>query len=434
MDWHEKYADKIVSAEEALMHIKPGENVVPADFCAEPDYLMTKLAEVAPKLGGKIKTTHGGNVGAEHHLDEGMEKYIDMNILCCVPKSRQVLDEHRGMYTPCYFHQWPRLLGKGGPQQADVALVSLSEPDENGMCSMSVSADYTHYLPDIARLTIGMVNKEVPWIESNLVSIDKIDYLVEHDEPVVKLLDSVPGEKEEKIAKNVLPLIHDGDCIQIGRGKLPDYVMSQLMDRKHLGIHSEMISDGVMKLMKAGVVDNSMKQVHPGKTVCCMVAGSAELYDWVDHNPDIDLLPVDFTNDPFIIAQNDNVVSLNSALEVDLLGQVCCEMIGPRQFTGIGGFTDFVRGAQESKGGRVIIALSATNSKGTISRIVPTITPGAATAATRWDADYIVTEYGVAHLWGRSNQERAEAIISIAHPDYRDNLRKVAIERGLIRE
>lgn len=432
MDWKKKYADKIVSVEEAMSHIRPGENVVPADFCAEPEYLMKGLAEAAPHLGG-IRVTTPGNVGSEPHLQPGMEKYIDINTLCCVPVTRQAILDSRSTYTPCYFHQWPKLLAKGGPQAVDVALISLSEPNEEGICSFGVSADYTCYLPDNARITIAQVNKNVPWLESNTVSLDKIDYLVLHDEPLVVLQDSVPGPKEEAIARNVLPLIEDGACLQIGRGKLPDYVMSQLMDRKDLSIHSEMISDGVMKLMKAGVVTNKNKKVKPGKTVCSMIAGSAELYEWVDHNPDIEILPVDFTNDPFVIAQNDNVISLNSGIEVDLLGQVVCDMIGPKQYTGVGGFTDFVRGAQESRNGKVIIAFSAAAAGGKVSRIVPHITDGAAAGALRWDANYVVTEYGVAQLWGRSNAERVEQLIGIAHPDFRDELRQAAIDRHLLR-
>jgi len=431
MDWKEKYADKIVTVEEAMSHIQPGDLVVPADFCAEPCYLMQGLADAAPKLGG-IRVSHGGNVGPQPHVAPGMEKYIDFDCLCAVPVTRKAIAEHRADYLPCFFHQWPRLLGKGGPMQMDVALIQVTEPDENGIVSFGVSSDYTCYMPDVARLTIAQINKNVPWMDGNTCPVEKLDYLVLKDEPVVELLDSVPGEKEQAIAKYVLPLIEDGACLQIGRGKLPDYVMSLLTDRKHLGIHSEMISDGVMKLMKAGAVDNSMKQIHRGKTVCSMIAGSAELYKWVSHNPDIEILPVDYVNDPAIIKQNDNVVSLNSITEIDLMGQAVCDMIGPKQYTGIGGFADFVRGASESKGGKTILAFSSSTGDGKHSRIVATPTPGVAIASTRWDTNYVVTEYGVAQLWGKTNRERAEAMIAIAHPNFRDELRTQAIDLGLI--
>ncbi len=431
MDWKEKYADKIVSVEEAMSHIRKGEHVVPGCFGAEPCYLMQGLTDAAPKIGG-VKVSHGGHVGPEPHLEPGMEKWIKFQCLMAVPKSRAALDEHRADYLPCYFHLWPRLLGKGGPQQVDVALIQVTEPDENGMCSFGVSADYTCYLPDIARITIAQVNKNMPYIKGNTVPVDRLDYLVIKDEPLVILSDSFAGEKEKAIAKYVVPLIEDGACLQLGRGKLPDYVLNELMDRKDLGIHSEMISDGVMKLMKAGVITNANKQFHPGKTVCSMICGSEELYKWSDRNDDIEVLPVDVTNDPFTIAQNDNVVSLNSALQIDLTGQIVCDMIGPRQFTGVGGFTDFVRGAQESKGGKSIVAFASTANKGTISRIVPHISDGSAAAATRFDVNYVVTEYGVAQLWGRTVRERVKAIISIAHPDFRDELTKAAYDMGYL--
>ena len=431
MNWKQKYAHKIMPVDEAMRHIRAGENIIPGDFCAEPEYLLHGLVNNAGDIGG-VRVTHGGNVGSEPHLAPEMKDLIHFNCLCAVPVSARAIEECRADYVPCYFHQWPKLIGKGGPQQCDVAFLQVSEPNEEGICSLGVSSDFTYYLADIARLTIAQVNKHVPWMEDNTISIDKLDCLVLHDEPLVELKDSFAGPKEEAIAQYVLPLIEDGACLQIGRGKLPDYVMGKLIDRKHLGIHSEMISDGVMKLMEAGAVDNSLKKVLPGKTVCSMLAGSAELYRWADRNPNIALMPVDFTNDPFVIAQNDNVVSLNSAIEIDLLGQAVCDMIGPRQFTGVGGFTDFVRGAQRSKGGRTILAFSATSSNGKTSRIVPHVTYGAAVAATRWDTDYVVTEYGIAQLWGKSNRERVEQLINIAHPDFRDELRREAVERKLL--
>ena len=431
MDWKEKYANKIVSADEAMSHVRAGDMVVPADFCAEPCYLMQSLTDNAEKIGG-VRVCHGGNVGPEPHIDPGMEKYIEFDCLCAVPKSRTALDERRADYVPCHFHMWPRLLGVGGPKQMDVALLQVSEPNENGEVSFGVSSDYTCYMPDVARLTIAQVNKNVPWMDGTTCSVDKIDYLVIKDEPLVELMDSVAGPKEEAIAQHVLPLIKDGDCLQIGRGKLPDYVMGKLTDRKHLGIHSEMISDGVMKLMQAGAIDNSRKNIDKGKTVCSMIAGSAEMYKWVSHNPEIAIKPVDYVNDPSIIAQNDNVVSLNSIIEIDLQGQAVCDMMGTRQYTGIGGFADFVRGASESKGGKTILAFSSAAANGTISRIVPTITPGACVASTRWDTNYVVTEYGVAQLWGKTVRERTEAMIAIAHPNFREQLREEAIKMGLI--
>lgn len=423
MSWREKYSEKIVSVQEAMKQIKTGDMIIPGDFGAEPVYLMQAMTQRAKELGG-IRVSHGGNIGPEPHLDEEMKDKIHFECLCAVPKSRKALEENRADFIPCYFHQWPRLMRE--ILKPDVALVQITEPDEEGYASMGISGDFTCLLPSMAKITIAQINRQMPYVANNKIHIDQLDYLVEYDEPMVELTDSFPGEIEKEIGKYVVDLIHDGDCLQLGRGKLPDYVLNLLGDKKDLGIHSEMLSDGVMKLVKAGVITNKYKKVHPGKIVGGFAGGSKEFYEWIDHNDDLLLLPIDYVNDPKVIAQNDNVVSLNSAIEVDLLGQVVADMVGPKQFTGVGGFTDFVRGAFASKGGRTIVAFGSTAKNDTISRIVPTITPGAAIAATRYDVDYIVTEYGVARLWGKTTKERTKAIISIAHPKFRDELREYA--------
>lgn len=429
MDWKERYADKIVPVEQAMKVIRDEDTVIPGDFCAEPVYLLEAMTKRAQELT-RIHILHGGNIGPEPHLAPGMEKHIQFSCLCAVPVSRKALAEKRADFLPCYFHEWPRLFRE--KTRPDVALIQVTEPDENGIVSMGPSGDFTAYLPSLAKATIAQVNRNLPFIKSNTISVDQIDYLVPHDEPMLELMDSFPGEVEKEIAHNVTPLIHDGDCLQIGRGKLPDYVMTQLTDHKDLGIHTEMFSDGAMKLVQAGAINNSRKQFHPGKVVCSFIGGSRELYQWVSGNDCIDLLSVDIVNDPFVIAQNDNVVSLNSAIEVDLLGQAVADMIGDRQYTGVGGFTDFVRGAGASKGGRSIIAFASTSKDGKTSRIVPHVTEGAAVAATRYDVHYVVTEYGVAQLWGKTNRERVKALIAIAHPKFRDSLREYAIEKGLL--
>ena len=429
MDWKEKYADKIVTAEEAMLCIHDGDLIMPADFGSEPVHLVDAMTKRAMELNG-IRVSHGGNVGPEPHLDPEVKDKIHFNCLCAVPKSRQAILEKRADFTPCYFHLWPKLIRE--VLKPDICLIQITEPDENGMASLGISSDFTTHLPQYAKITIAQVNHNMPYIANNLIHVDQIDYLVEYDEPIVELRDSVPGEMEKRIGANVVDLIHDGDCLQLGRGKLPDYVMTMLQDKKDLGIHSEMLSDGVMKLVKQGVITNKYKKIHPGKIVASMLCGSAELYRWADHNDDLLLLPVEEVNDPFVISQNDNVVSLNSAIEVDLLGQVVCDMIGTTQFTGVGGFTDFVRGASRSKGGRTIVAFSSTASHDTISRIVKYVTPGAAVGATRYDVDYIVTEYGVAQLWGKTNAERVEALIAIAHPKFRDELREYAESVNLL--
>ncbi len=433
MDWKKEYSGKIVTAAEALSHVKTGDRVVPGDFCAEPIHLMDALAERAKELGG-IEVVHGGNIGPEPHLEPGMEAYIHFNCLCAVPKSRQVLSEQRGDFTPCYFHEWPKLMRPDGPLPVDVALIQLSSPDENGDCTFGVSVDYTAYLPQVAKLTIAQINSNMPrtFGQHNKVNLSQINWIVPYDEPLVELPGSPEGAIERAISSHIAPLVPDGACLQIGRGKLPDIIMQGLRGKNDLGIHTEMMSTGVMDLMKRGVVTNKYKVVHPGKTVSGFLAGDAEFYQWIHNNPDIELWPIDHVNDPFIISQNPNVVSINSAIEVDLTGQVVAETIGTKQFTGVGGFTDFVRGARRSKGGKTIITFASVTGGGKISRIVPCVTPGASVTATRFDVDYIVTEYGVAQLWGKTTRQRVEALISVAHPGFRESLMDYAKKAKLL--
>lgn len=422
-----KYLEKIVTAKQAMQYIKNGDRIVPGDFCAEPVHLMDEFAKRAKELNG-VKIVTGGNIGPEPHLEPGMEKYIQFNCLCAVPKSRKAILEGRCDYTPAFFHEWPRLFQKDGPLPVDVALVQLSVPDENGDCTFGISVDYTSYLPKVANITIAQINKNMPKINGPTINLSEIDFIVEYDEPIVELPKAPATDIDMAIGKLIEPLIPDGATLQIGRGKLPDAIMELLKHKNDLGVHSEMVADGVMELMKLGVVNNSAKKIHKGKTIATFLSGTKEFYDWADGNQDIELFPVDYVNDPFVVAQNPNMISINSAIEIDLTGQVVAEMVGPMQFTGIGGHTDHVRGARRSKGGKTIIAFPSTTSNGKISKIVPTITPGAAVGDTRFDVDYIVTEYGVAQLWGKNNRERVEQIINIAHPKFRDELLEKAKE------
>jgi len=431
MNWKEAYKKKIVTAEEAMRVVKTGDRVVPGDFCAEPVHLIEALVKRAKELNG-IEVAHGGNIGPEPHLDPGMEKYIHFNCLCAVPKSRKALEEQRADYTPCYFHQWPRLFAPDGPLPVDVALIQLTPPDENGDCSFGVSVDFTSYLPEFAKITIAQINSNMPRTFSKKINLNQLDWIVPYDEPLVELGSVPAGELEAAISKHVAPLVCDGAAVQIGIGKLPDLIMHSLREKNDLGIHTEMMSNGVMELMKLGVVTNKYKAVHPGKTVTSFLGGDREFYRWVDNNPDIELLPVDFVNDPYVIGQNPNVISINSAIEVDLTGQIVADTIGTRQFTGVGGFNDFVRGARRSKGGKTIVTFPSATGNGKHSRIVPFITPGAAVCATRFDADYIVTEYGVAQLWGKTTRQRIEALIAIAHPSFRDELCDYARKNKLL--
>ena len=310
----------------------------------------------------------------------------------------------------------------------DVAMVMVSPPDENGMCSLGVSVDYTQEAVKQARTVIAQVNPQMPWTgPHSLVRVEDLDCIVEHEAPLIELQPPKIGEIERAIGEHCASLIPDGATLQLGIGAIPDAVLLFLKDKKDLGIHSEMFSDGVVALAEAGVITNAKKTLHPGKFVVTFLMGTRRLYDFVDHNPDVDMYPVDYVNNPFIIAQNDNLISINSCVQVDLMGQVASETIGPRQISGVGGQVDFVRGASASKGGVSIMAMPATV-KGKISKIVPLLDEGAAVTTSRNDVDYIVSEYGVAALKGQTLRQRARNLIEIAHPDFRDGL-KAEFER-----
>ena len=263
----------------------------------------------------------------------------------------------------------------------------------------------------------------------NFIHLSAIDSIVEYDQPILQLNPPKIGEVEKKIGEYCAGLIQDGDTLQLGIGAIPDAVLTFLKEKKHLGIHSEMISDGVVDLILAGVIDNSQKTIHKNKCIVSFLMGSQKLYDYVHNNPGVELYPVDYVNHPFVIAQNDNMVSINSALQVDLMGQVNAESMGAKQFSGTGGQVDFVRGAAMSKGGRSIIAMPSTAAKGTISKIVMNLDVGATVTTSRNDVDYIITEYGIAELKGKTLRERAKALIAIAHPDFREQLTKQALEK-----
>lgn len=310
----------------------------------------------------------------------------------------------------------------------DVAMVSVSPPDRNGFCSLGVSVDYTRRAVDSAKIVIAEVNRTMPRTHGeSFLHVSEIDYFVEVDVPIHELKTAELTDVEKNIGRHVAELIGDGCCLQLGIGGIPDAVLTYLTDFKDLGVHSEMISDGVMKLVNAGVITGRKKTIHRGKIVVNFLMGSRAFYDWVDDNPVIEMRTVDYTNNPYIVAQNKNMVAINSALEVDLLGQVCADTLGPKQFSGVGGQLDFVRGARMSEGGKAIIALPSA-AKGGVSRISPVLKQGAAVTTSRNDVDYVVTDQGIAALKGKTVRDRMRALINIAHPDAREQLEKQAYE------
>jgi 4-hydroxybutyrate CoA-transferase len=419
-DWKRTYAKKIMSAAEALKQVKDGDRVVVGHACGEPPTLVEALVARAPELRG-VEVVHMVAMGPARYAQPGMEGSFRHNSLFVGASTRKAVSEGRALHTPCFFSEIPRLFSwKILP--VDVTLMQVTPPDAEGFCSLGVSVDYTLAAARSDRVTIAQMNRFMPRTLGEKIHLDEIDCIVEKDEPLIELKPPVIGETERAIGENVAKLIEDGSTLQLGIGAIPDAVLLFLKGKRDLGIHTEMFSDGVVALAEAGVVTNRKKTINTGKFVATFLMGTRKLYDFVDGNPDVLMRPVDYTNDPAVIGRHDNMVSINSALQVDFMGQVNAEMIGRDQFSGVGGQVDFVRGASRSRGGKSIIALPSTAAKGAVSRIAPSLDAGAAVTTSRNDVHYIVTEYGAADLRGKSIRERAAALIEIAHPDFRERL------------
>lgn len=429
-NWRDRCRSKIVSAEEALRSAKAGDRVVIGHACGEPPTLVEALVARAPELKN-VEIVHMVAMGPAKYAQPGMEASFRHNALFVGATTRKAVEEKRGDFTPCFFSEIPRLF-KNKILPVDVVLMQVTPPDVNGYCSLGVSADYTLPAAESAKTVIAQMNSQMPWTGGAKISVDKLTYIVEKDEPLIELKPPKIGEVETKIGENVAGLIPDGATLQLGIGAIPDAVLLFLKEKKDLGIHSEMFSDGVVFLAEAGVVTNRKKTINTGKFTATFLMGTRKLYDFVDRNPDVEMLPVDYVNDPDIIGQHANMISINSALQVDLMGQVNAEMIGSRQFSGIGGQVDFVRGASRSPGGKSVIALPSTAAGGKISRICCEFDRGAAVSTSRNDVHYVVTEYGVAELRGKSLRQRAQALIAVSHPDFREELTTLAREKGLI--
>jgi len=422
--WKAEYNRKLRHLDEAVRIVQSGDRVVLAHACGEPQALVRALVERAPELEN-VEIVHMVAMGSADYCKPGMEKHFHHNSLFVGPSTREAVNKGRADYTPCFFSEIPRLFREGF-LPVDVAFIQVSPPDKHGFVSLGISVDYTKPAAECAKTVVAQVNPRMPrTYGDSFLHVSQIDIFVEHEEPLIELSRPKIGDVERKIGEYVAELIEDGATLQLGIGAIPDAVLSSLKDKKDLGIHTEMFSDGVVELYEAGVITNAAKSINRGKMVATFLMGTSKLYDFVDNNPAVSMHPVDYTNDPCIIGQHDKLVSINSALQVDLLGQVCADTLGMTQFSGVGGQVDFVRGASRSKGGKSIIAMPSTASKGKISRIVPVLDNGAAVTTSRNDVHYVVTEYGIAELRGKTVRQRAEALIAIAHPDFRRELRQV---------
>ncbi|MFP3156274.1 4-hydroxybutyrate CoA-transferase [Lachnospiraceae bacterium ZAX-1] len=422
MNWKEEYAEKICSAKDALSHIKSGDRVVVAHACSEPTKLIDTMVEFAEEYDYKdVELIHMVPMGNAPYCHPKMKERFRHNALFVGSATKEAVADNRADFTTIFFSEVPDLIR--GELRPDVVLLQLSTPDEHGYCSFGASCDYTKPATEVADVKIAQINEKVPrTMGDNFIHISELDYVVLENAPMIQLTPPKIGDAQRKIGENIASLVKDRDCLQLGIGAIPDAVLLFLKNKKDLGIHSEMFSDGAVDLIKAGVINNKYKQIDKGQCVATFLMGTDKLYDYVDNNPTVKMMPVDYVNDPRVICQNDHVVAINSCVEVDLMGQVCSEAVGDKQISGVGGQVDFVRGAKMSKGGKTIIAMPATAAKGTISKIVPYLAKGAPVTTSRNDVDYIVTEYGIAKLHGKTLSDRAKALIAIAAPEFREDL------------
>ena len=418
--WRSTYKDKLVSAERALRSVKSGDRVVLGHACSEPPVLVEALVERFTELSN-VEIVHMVAMGPAVFAQPGMEQSFRFNGFFLGAPTRKAVQENRGTFTPCFFGEVPRLF-KSGILPVDVLLMQVTPPDDQGFCSYGLSVDYTQAAAESAKVVIAQMNTKLPRTAGSKIHLDDLTWIVEHDSAVVELPPPNLGDVERRIGEHIATLVPDGATLQMGIGAIPDAALLSLRDKRDLGVHSEMFSDGVVALAEAGVITNQKKTINRGKFVATFLMGTSKLYQFVHNNPDVEMYPVDYVNDPCVIGQHDNMISINSALQVDLTGQVNAEMIGKVQFSGIGGQVDFVRGASRSAGGKSIIALLSTAAKGKVSRICQ-FDAGVAISTSRNDVHYVVTEFGVADLRGKTLQQRAAALIEIAHPDFRDELR-----------
>ncbi len=433
-DWREQWRSKLVSAQEAISHIKPGNRVFIGSACGEPQELVRALVD----SGSNAEDTEVLNVltmGVAPYTDPKYSDRFRANAFFIGNSVRDAVGQVRADYTPIFFSQIPSMF-RSGRLPIDVALVMVSPPDQHGFCSLGVSVDMTLAAAQSAKLIVAQVNRYMPrTLGNSFLNVRDIGYLVEHDEPLLEWpVITDPDDVTRQIAANVASLISDGDTLQLGIGRLPDTVLMQLTDRHDLGIHTEMFSDGIIQLVEQGVITGRRKSMHRGKIVGSFAAGSQRLFEFLDNNPMIEMHPSDYTNDPRIISQHDHIAAINSAIEIDLTGQAVADSIGERLYSGIGGHADFMRGAALARHGKPILAMAsrAKTRNGIRSRIVPFIQQGAGVVTTRGDIHYVVTEYGVAYLHGKTMRERAMALINIAHPDYRMELLHAAKRRRLV--
>jgi len=421
MSWQDDYRRKTVSGTEAAQYIQSDMRVYIHSGCAEPETLVEALTARAPFVKN-VEVVHFMTAGQADYTAPQFEGHCRHNSLFMGANVRKAVNEGRADFTPIFLGEAEALF-ESGQMPLDVALVQVAPPDAHGFCSMGVDVCGTLTAARCAKLVIAQVNDQMPHTFGDcFLHVNDIDVVVEVSRPLCELKPIEITEVHHGIGRHISGLIEDGSTLQLGIGGIPDAVLLELTNRRDLGIHSELVSDSVIPLIEAGIINGSQKTIHRGKVILGFVLGSKKLFDYIDDNPMFEFHPSKYINDPWIIAQNDKMVAINSAVQVDLTGQVCADSIGTYFYSGIGGQVDFIRGAARSKGGKPIIAIPATAKNGSVSRIVPMLDPGAGVVTSRGDVHYVVTEFGVAYLHGKTIRQRAEALIEIAHPKFRDEL------------
>lgn len=434
-DLRNKYPGKFASQETIFNNIHRGDRIFIGTACGEPQYLVQALihyVESHPKAFFDAEVLHVWTLGIAPYTDIKFKHNFRHNSFFIGNNTRESVNQGLADYTPISLSGVPDLFRRG-LVPVDIALIQMSPPDRHGFMSLGVSVDIVKAAVESARIVVAQVNSFMPRVHGDaFINIENIHYILPHDEPLLEYEPQVHDEIAQRIGGHVARLIKDGDTIQVGYGSLPNAILANLADKKHLGIHTELLTDGVVDLMKRGVVDNTRKTLHEGKAVATFCMGKKETYEFINDNPGVEFHPIDYTNSPLIISKIDNMVAINSGLEIDLTGQATAESLGRTFYSGIGGQADFMRGARYSKNGKTILTIQSTAHDGKVSRIVPLLSKGAGVTLIRSDVQYVISEYGIAYLYGKNVRERAMSLISIAHPKFRPWLVEEAKKINLI--
>jgi len=433
----EAYPKKFKPEKDAFSKIRRGDCIFIATACGEPRYLVNALVDYVasnPTAVFDAEVMHVWTLGVAPYTDAKFQHNFRHNSFFIAENTRRAVNEGLADYTPVFLSHVPNLF-RSGEAHVDVALIQTSPPDRSGHMSLGVSVDITKTAAQCARVVIAQVNEHMPRVLGDaFIHIKDVDFIITHDEPILEFKDEVSSSIAERVGEHVSRIVEDGDTIQVGYGSLPNAILDKLSDKKDLGVHTELLSDGIVALMKKGVITNSRKSLDPGKTVATFCMGAKETYDFIDDNPQVEFRPIDYTNNPLVIAQQKHMTAINSSLQVDLTGQASAESLGKLFYSGIGGQADFMRGAVLAPGGKTILALASTAEDHEVSRIVPFLSEGAGATLTRGDIQYVVTEYGIAYIHGKNIRERAMALIAIAHPKFRSWLIEEAKRLHLIYE